>query len=93
MADILDAKTINQLIKDLNSLYDTGLPTEDEFSAGSILKDLWETAITVKGTGKDNYCAQADSPTIEFGMGIDIQATAIVKASPDEIEEIKKCNS
>ncbi len=91
MADILNAKTINQLVKDLNSLYDTGIPTEDDFPAGSVLTKLWETAITVTGKGKDEYCAQADSPTISFGIGIDIQATAIVQASPKEIEEIKKC--
>ena len=88
---IIDAKTINELVKALNSIYDTGIPTEDEFPAGSILRDLWETSITVSG-GNDEYCAQADSPTIEFGLGIDLKATAIVRTSKKEIEEMKKCS-
>jgi hypothetical protein len=90
---ILNAKTVKAFIKALNEEYK---PTIDDSSGGKqILEDLLSEAITVKkGDGNPLlYCAQADTPSLIFGLTPDNKGTVVIQFLNGLAQVVfKKCN-
>lgn len=91
---IIDAKTIRELITALNAKFGLKIPTDAP--GAPVLLDWLDIKITVTA-GDGNpvlYCAQATTPSAEFGLGINVQGTAIAKFLDGKVEVImSKCNN
>lgn len=82
---ILDAKTVGALFKALNLPIGVGKP---------ILEDLLGVKIDVmQEDGKPVlYCAQAISPSVEFGLAANVQGTLVMKILDQEVTIVfSKC--
>jgi len=91
---IIDAKTIRELIAAIDAKFGLNIPTDAP--GAPMLLDWLDLKITVtQGDGNPVlYCAQATTPSPEFGLGINIQGTAVAKLLQGQVVIVmNKCTN
>ncbi len=91
---IIAAKTIKELIVAIDEAF--GLQIPSDAPGAPMLLDWLNVQITVtKGDGNPVlYCAQATAPSVEFGLGVNIQGTIVAKLLEGQVVIVmNKCTN